>query len=270
MLECAGTIVIKTIRWKFRTRYRRVDEGGKKWNCKKGKHYHVFSLLQILGSLLLQIQKKQNHERYRKISSLLSSNFKKIHLEETRKISRRESKKNERKEKERKRKGKQKKKKINPSIPPHPFFPRKKKRRKHRSIRHAQPCPASKSSRHFERKTPVVSLEIDHRFRSRFSPLSPRFPFPRPAPRESTSRLPLPTPLQLDSPTSYSRPAESGSRLIIRRVRLDSTDINEERASERDGDTDRGKKEGGHRSEERIEERRVEGSVQTGDTGISK
>lgn len=232
----------------------------------------MFSLLQILGSLLLQIQKKQNHERYRKISSLLSrnsSNFKKIHLEETRKISRRESKKNERKEKKKKER-EAKKKKDKPFDPTPPFFSRKKKRRKHRSIRHAQPCPASKSSRHFERKTPVVSLEIDHRFRSRFSPLSPRFPFPRPAPRESTSRLPLPTPLQLDSPTSYSRPAESGSRLIIRRVRLDSTDINEERARERDGDTDRGKKEGGHRSEERIEERRVEGSVQTGDTGISK
>lgn len=133
MLECAGTIVIKTIRWKFRTRYRRVDEGGKKWNCKKGKHYHVFSLLQILGSLLLQIQKKQNHERYRKISSLLSrnsSNFKKIHLEETRKISRRESKKNKRKEKKRKRKGKQKKKKDKPFDPTPPIFPQKKEKEK--------------------------------------------------------------------------------------------------------------------------------------------
>lgn len=269
MLECAGTIVIKTIRWKFRTRYRRVDEGGKKWNCKKGKHYHVFSLLQILGSLLLQIQKKQNHERYRKISSLLSrnsSNFKKIHLEETRKISRRESKKNERKEKERKRKGKQKKKKDKP------FDPTPEKRKGENTDpfamhNHApRPSPRATSS-----GKPPSSLSKSITASGRVSPpLSPRFPFPRLAPRESTSHLPLPTPLQLDSPTSYSRPAESGSRLIIRRVRLDSTDINEERASERDGDTDRGKKEGGHRSEERIEERRVEGSVQTGDTGISK
>lgn len=104
-----------------------------------------------------------------------------------------------RRTKERKKgKGSEKKDKPISTLRSHPtpsFFPREKRKgkKKNPSVRHAQPCPppASKSSRHFERKTPVVSLEIDHRFRSRSSP-SPRFPFPRLAPRESTSHPPSP------------------------------------------------------------------------------
>ena len=192
----------------------------------------------------------------------------------------------EERKKERKGKGSEKKDKPISTLRSHPtssfFSPGKKKRKKEKPIR--SPCTTMPSPR--VQVLAPLRAENPRRLSRNRSPLPVAF-LPLPTISFSSTRAarihlppPLPTLLELDSPTSYSRPAESGSRLIIRRVRLDSTDINEERASERererkiererDGDIDRGKKEGGPRSEERIEERRVEGSVQTGDTGISK
>lgn len=191
-------------------------------------------------------------------------------------------------ERKKERKEREAKKKINrfqpfDPTPPRPFFPGKKEKEKRKTpIR--SPCTTMPSPR--VQVLAPLRAENPRRLSRNRSPLPVAF-LPLPTISFSSTRAarihlppPLPTLLELDSPTSYSRPAESGSRLIIRRVRLDSTDINEERASERtnererdrerDGDIDRGKKEGGPRSEERIEERRVEGSVQTGDTGISK
>lgn len=66
------------------------------------------------------------------------------------------------------------------------------------------------------------SLEIDQSFRPHFSLDAISLPRPAAEPAEAANQPPL-HPRGLDSPWSYSRPAESGSRLIIRRVRLDSS-----------------------------------------------